>query len=185
MPTPSTEEVELATLERCFRDLVWANLDARRACVDPAPLDQALEGVRAVLEARFPEQCQKLMARLGTHVLRTKDEQALLRPRVINRHHHPGPDALPRPYLYVGRGTPLGNPYTVKEHGEEALSLYRTHLWEKIRVRDKDVLRALASITWDTHLVCSCAPKPCHADIIATAWDWLQRQPWWSTELFG
>ena len=53
-------------------------------------------------------------------------------PFVINRHHHK--DGLPSGAIYIGRGTPLGNPFTVQEHGEDALGLYRRWLsegWEE------------------------------------------------------
>lgn len=99
----------------------------------------------------------------------------LHRPRVVNRHHFKG-KATPEPSIYIGRGTPLGNPYKVKEHGLAALDLYRRWLWGKIKDRDPQVLRALAAITGDHHLVCSCKPRPCHGDVVVRAWAWLRRQ---------
>ena len=96
-------------------------------------------------------------------------------PKVINRHHYRG-RSLPRPWIYVGRGTPLGNPYRAQEHGEAALEKYRRWLWDRIRAGDRAVLRTLREIQEDTHLVCSCAPRPCHADVIVRAWKWLRRQ---------
>lgn len=49
-------------------------------------------------------------------------------PIVINRHHFHG-KPLPTPNLYIGRGTPLGNPFTLAEHErDEALLLYRRWL---------------------------------------------------------
>lgn len=95
-------------------------------------------------------------------------------PVVINRHWYAG-RPLPAPSVYCGRGTPLGNPYTVQEHGPGALGLYRRHLWQKIRDRDPGVLGALEEISPDHHIVCSCKPRPCHADIIVAAWRWLKR----------
>ena len=94
-------------------------------------------------------------------------------PTVINRHHYRGKD-LPEPWLYVGRGTPLGNPYTLAEHGMNALPLYKAWLWRQIRSGSPLVLAALRSITPEHHLVCSCAPRACHADIIVRAWLWLR-----------
>jgi len=101
-----------------------------------------------------------------------------------------GKNFLPTPWQYVGRGTPLGNPYrphSAGHDGEEltregALELYRRWLWQKIRANDPRVLLAMRSIDEDTALVCSCAsqpgkpPKPCHADIVARAWDWMRAQ---------
>jgi len=126
-------------------------------------------------------------------------------PTVVNRYHfrfeegvgpppkkkpRKGQNLLPQPWMYVGRGTPLGNPYRPHNagyDGEEltrdgALELYRRWLWEKIRANDPRVMLALRSIRDETALVCSCAaapgkpPKSCHADIVARAWHWLREQ---------
>lgn len=107
-------------------------------------------------------------------------------PVVLNRHHFlptvgcgPGDKTrkandtrpeLPSPWIYVGRGTSLGNPYTVKTYGAQAIPKYLEHLRELVRRRDREIMNALRSITDDTHLVCSCWPRPCHANIIDDAW---------------
>lgn len=109
-------------------------------------------------------------------------------PKVINRHHYmpepgfgpPRPQptrALPRlpsPRLYIGRGSPLGNPFVVPEHGtiEQVLARYRRMLWDRIRANDFEILTELTTITEAHHLVCSCAPRPCHGDIVVAAWRW-------------
>ena len=120
-------------------------------------------------------------------------------PRAVNRHHfrfeegvgpppkkkpRKGQNLLPQPWIYVGRGSPLGNPYRPHNAGHDgealsydgALELYRKWLWQKIRVNDRRVMLALRSITAETALVCSCAPRPCHADIVARAWAWSRAQ---------
>lgn len=98
-------------------------------------------------------------------------------PYVVNRHHFKGDDELPRPSCYIGRGTPLGNPFTLEEHGESALPKYKTWLFAQIQKGDPWVLNFLRAITDEHHLVCSCAPKPCHGDVVAAAWRWLRTQP--------
>lgn len=113
-------------------------------------------------------------------------------PIVVNRHRFlptegagPGPwdrtprmrrPELPEPWIYVGRGTPLGNPFVVGRDGDRArcLALYRVHLHDRIQAGDPAVLAELARITPETALVCSCAPHPCHADVIVRAWRWLR-----------
>ena len=190
MPNPTDADIQFATLERCFRDLSWASVDARNSGADHEPLYKAMWAVRDQMEARFPEQWRTFSAKLQDHLERYGDagDDQMMYPRVVNRHHYRNDDGepdhklLPTPYLYIGRGTPLGNPYTVKEHGHRALDMYRTHLWYKIKERDKKVLGAMAKITWNMHLVCSCAPRPCHGDVVVTCWTWLQRQPWWSKD---
>lgn len=96
-------------------------------------------------------------------------------PTVINRHHFKG-KPMPRPWRYIGRGSPLGNPFTIKEHGMAALGLYRRWLWDHIRSKNAAVLGELRSIGPDEHLVCSCAPRPCHGDIVLAAWKWLREE---------
>lgn len=96
-------------------------------------------------------------------------------PHVCNRHHYKSREEIPEPWLYVGRGTPLGNPYTVDEHGlERAMNGYREWLWKRIVHRDPGVLAELGKITAEIHLVCSCAPRPCHANTIVKAWKWAK-----------
>lgn len=98
-------------------------------------------------------------------------------PEVVNRHWYKRGKPIPKPWVYIGRGTPLGNPYTVQEHGPQALELYRQWLWRKIVGRDPSVLRVLREITPEHKLVCSCKPRPCHGDVVVRAWAWLHRLP--------
>jgi len=80
------------------------------------------------------------------------------RPRVLNRHH----GAMPAGAVYVGRGTPWGNPFRVGEHGtrEEVLVQFARMLETRadLRQRARHELRG-------RDLVCSCAPRACHADL--------------------
>lgn len=80
--------------------------------------------------------------------------------------------------VYVGRGTPLGNPYGCNISAEiivssrkEAINKYRDWINNKIIVKDKAVCNELnklykIAMTNDLTLVCSCKPLDCHADII-------------------
>lgn len=100
-------------------------------------------------------------------------------PVVINRHHYRG-KALPQPSVYIGRGTPLGNVVgTRRGHGSESLALYRAWLWERILRRDVEILTALNAISPSHHLVCSCAPAPCHGDVVVELWEWLAGKGDW------
>jgi len=89
-----------------------------------------------------------------------------------------GRPSLPQPWLYVGRGTYLGNPFHFHpgDSRDELLEQYRRWLWKKLVERDWGVLLQLRSITEDTALVCSCAPKPCHSDVIVRAWNWAKEK---------
>lgn len=108
---------------------------------------------------------------------RTRD-----RPVVVNRHWYEGKDdhgnrrRIPKPWIYIGRGTELGNPYTVAEHGQDALILYREELLHRLRRNDKKLLEAMRAITVEHHLVCSCKPRPCHGDVVVEIWVWMNER---------
>ena len=88
--------------------------------------------------------------------------------------------------IYIGRPSPLGNPY--KMNGEESrdtvVELYHQWLWNQIKwSRDPDIdhsafnelirITRLVKSGKNVRLVCWCAPSPCHGDIIIRAINWL------------
>lgn len=84
--------------------------------------------------------------------------------------------------VYIGRGSPLGNPFTsiktkqtkaevVCDSREESISKYREYINEKITKKDHNVCNELNKIylisrSKDVNLVCYCHPKSCHGNII-------------------
>ena len=108
--------------------------------------------------------------------------------RICNRHHHKG--RWPKKHFYVGRpgtiareevargaidATRFGNPFSLVKHGEGALDLYRRHLWDSMKDFPEHV-QALVALPPDAVLICSCAPRPCHAELVAKAWEWIFRR---------
>lgn len=88
---------------------------------------------------------------------------------VVNKHHHE-PTSID---IYVGRGSPLGNPERInhKTTRAEAIAFYKEYLPEKIRTKDKVICTELNRIyrtakAGDVNLVCYCKPDDCHADFI-------------------
>ena len=87
------------------------------------------------------------------------------------------------PGEYVGRPSVLGNPFTIGHDGtrDEVITKYRRWLWDHM-IPGSDVLAEidrLAEKFIDQRgltLVCWCAPKACHADVIAAAVEW-RNQP--------
>jgi len=83
--------------------------------------------------------------------------------------------------IYIGRGSPLGNPYShlyskvgaIKvDTREEAIACYKEWLREKIFKQDTKVINAINAIInkvekGNVNLTCFCAPKPCHGEVIA------------------
>jgi hypothetical protein len=101
-------------------------------------------------------------------------------PRPWNRYHGDAPE----PSVYVGRGSLLGNPWPLElppgqtraEAAAANLGRYKRWLWSKIKPGgDHRVLAALDEIGPHHHLVCSCWPRHCHAEVIVAAWRWRNR----------
>lgn len=96
---------------------------------------------------------------------------------VVNKHKH-----IPTPKdVYIGRGSPLGNPYThlkvgtkakyVCETRTDAIAACKIELLMRIKNKDKVICRALNDLykkakTGDINLVCYCKDLPCHGDFI-------------------
>lgn len=85
-------------------------------------------------------------------------------PKVYNRHHGDAPPGA----VYVGRGTMWGNPYShidypntiLVETREEAVTQFEN------RVKDQNLEAVIKANLKGKDLICSCAPKPCHADVL-------------------
>lgn len=97
--------------------------------------------------------------------------------QVVNKHIH----KPTRNDFYIGRGSVLGNPYShlpgtlatvVVESREEAIEKYEHWIDQQMSNKNKDVIGALNAIativmqTGHVNLVCYCAPKSCHGDVI-------------------
>lgn len=64
-------------------------------------------------------------------------------------------------YIYIGRGSVWGNPFTVARYGRKrCLELYEKYF------RNSPVLMADVIKLDGEVLGCYCKPKPCHGDII-------------------
>jgi len=86
-------------------------------------------------------------------------------PRVYSRRKGAEPLPLTSAAVYVGRPSMWGNPFVVGEDGSqgECVELYRQWVAEPERVT---LRRAIRRDLRGKDLVCWCAPKPCHADVL-------------------
>lgn len=95
--------------------------------------------------------------------MKINDEKnsSVLIPQVFNA-HVVGTASKPG-RVYVGRPTKWGNPYHVGSDGtrEQIIEYYRLWLEKQLFV-DPNFLRELIG----KDLICWCAPKPCHADVL-------------------
>jgi hypothetical protein len=81
---------------------------------------------------------------------------------------------------YVGRPSPLGNPYAIGRDGsrEEVIAKYRRWLWAQLQYpgspQEAELRRLVAKArAGDLELLCWCAPLPCHAEVVRSAMLWL------------
>ena len=97
-------------------------------------------------------------------------------PTVVNKKYHTPTDRD----IYIGRPSPLGNPFTHKlgktlavyllDSRDKAVSAYRHWILQEIENGNNDVIKALDAIKEDSILVCWCKPERCHGDIIVEIW---------------
>lgn len=78
-------------------------------------------------------------------------------PRVLNKHV----SGIPAGAVYIGRGSPWGNPFKIGRDGtrDEVCDRFEREILPAL---DLDPLRG-------KDLVCFCAPKRCHGDSILRA----------------
>lgn len=76
--------------------------------------------------------------------------------------------------VYVGRPSPLGNPFVIGPNGsrDDVVSKYRA--WLEGHRNDADVKAELLKLygmaqRGPLELICWCAPQSCHADVIKEA----------------
>lgn len=81
-------------------------------------------------------------------------------------------DPLPGAFReYVGRPSPLGNPFSIGEHGSRNDVILKYRKWFYNNLDDPNVKNSLRNLRGQARrgtlqLVCWCAPQACHADVI-------------------
>ena len=86
---------------------------------------------------------------------------------IVNKHHGKSGE-------YIGRGSPLGNPFVIGKDGsrEQVIAKYLVWLNEQIMRKNPvvlDELNRLGNKAIDEKglaLQCFCYPKPCHGEVI-------------------
>lgn len=80
-------------------------------------------------------------------------------PRVLNART----DGIPRGAVYVGRPSVWGNPYRIAGAMSRGLAVYK---YLQLVKRDPEMVARAKERLRGKDLVCWCAPKPCHADVL-------------------
>jgi len=79
-------------------------------------------------------------------------------PKVLNRRTSGVPDGA----VYVGRPTEWGNPYKMPQDGDREEVVRRYREWASCEPQRSRIRAELSG----KDLVCWCAPKACHADVL-------------------
>ncbi len=79
--------------------------------------------------------------------------------KVHNKYHR----TAPHDAVYIGRGSPYGNPFVIGEHGnrDEVCNKYKEML-----LNTPALLKKVKEELKNKDLVCFCAPKRCHGDTL-------------------
>lgn len=80
-------------------------------------------------------------------------------PRTLNKHH----GATPQGAVYIGRGSPWGNPFVIGTHGDRNAVIARYQAW--LGSQPELIARARRELA-GKDLVCFCAPQRCHGDVL-------------------
>lgn len=94
--------------------------------------------------------------------------------KVWNRHAVPSHIQA----VYVGRGTPLGNPFPITQTDDRAsvIKKYRAYAAFKLSYLDKEFVDGLLDLAGTDNISCSCSPQACHGDVIAEIWDYIRQK---------
>ena len=84
-------------------------------------------------------------------------------PRVYSKRK--GAEMAPPDAVYVGRGTPFGNPFRIGRDGDRDQVVERYAYWLS-RAEQTGLVMQIRHQLCGKDLVCWCAPLPCHADVL-------------------
>jgi len=80
------------------------------------------------------------------------------KPRVLNRRNNPIEEGV-----LVCRPTRFGNPFKIGVDGDRAEVIQKYREW---LLSQPELVSAVKSQLRGRHLICWCAPLPCHADVL-------------------
>ena len=91
---------------------------------------------------------------------------------ILNKHI----SGIPPGAIYVGRGSRWGNPFIIGRDGvrDEVVKKYEARLNHQIA--SGEVSLEDLNTLYNKNLVCFCAPRKCHADVLERAANWAHEQ---------
>lgn len=85
-------------------------------------------------------------------------EDELNQPKVYNKYKNPPKDAI-----YIGRGSPYGNPFIIGKHGDrkQVVDMHKQSVLSNLQFM-QNVRQNLKGKS----LICFCSPAACHGDFL-------------------
>ena len=74
--------------------------------------------------------------------------------------------------VYIGRPSRWGNPFPLKNDADRGEAVEKYRAWLTSQVRNGSITTAELATLSGRRLVCWCAPKGCHGEVLAAAADW-------------
>ena len=98
--------------------------------------------------------------------------------RVLNKHS----DILPKNAVYIGRPSKWGNPFPITSENDRNTVIRQYTYYLRDALENKTITKQELLELDNKHLVCYCAPKRCHGDVIMETIDYLRNRtrnaPW-------
>lgn len=82
-----------------------------------------------------------------------------MKPKVLNKYR----DKITKNDVYIGRPSKWGNPFPVTEEQSREVAIFKYKEYLNANPFLKDAARRELK---GKNLVCSCAPRPCHGDVL-------------------
>ena len=86
------------------------------------------------------------------------DARASTLPRILNKHTH----GIPKGAVYIGRGSPWGNPFVIGRDGNRSEVIVKHAAW----IDTQPQLLARLPELRGRDLVCFCFPRSCHGETL-------------------
>lgn len=73
---------------------------------------------------------------------------------------------IPPGAVYIGRGSPVGNPYVIGRDGTRAEVIVKYEAWFARQLRKPGFADRVLAYVGSWGLACWCPPRPCHGDVL-------------------
>lgn len=76
---------------------------------------------------------------------------------------------IPKGVIYIGRGSPWGNPFVIGRDGTREEVIEKFDLYLKDKVENKEITLKDLDTLYNKPLLCHCYPEDCHGKVLIAA----------------